>query len=581
MKVTCLAGLTTAIVGCAGLVVRGQSQLSFKLPTPLDQAVDRLVEQHAGSGLLSAKAIGTSARGRHDIHVITLGDATVGDPDERPALLIVAGIHGPHTVGTEVALKLADRLIEDHAEALRDRTVYIVPCVDADTSPFVAPVEPARLLAGVTPAPADDDRDGRADEDAPADIDGDGLITMMRVADPAPGSGLRAEWVIDGDDTRIVRKPDADKHERPTHALLVESTDVDGDGRFGEDGPGGIAINSHFPHNWPEFSNGAGRFPLEATEAKALVDWMLTRDNITMVLTLGPNDTLVEIPPRGKYDAEGRLPLGIESGDERAYKQVSDRFKEFTGQTGVSDSTIKGFSDGSFAGWAYSNFAVYSFATPVWARPDLVKPKERDANQGDATDQPAAKPETPPRKEPRTEDEKWLAYIDEHLGGNGFVPWRAFEHPQLGPVEIGGFVTGLKVNPPAGEIDRLADEQAGFAASLLDMFPAIDVEGPAVKRLGPTLWRIDLRLVNTGRLPTRSAIGVKARRLAPLVLRIDLPAERLISGPEVERVESIDPGGSAESTWTVIADPGASVRIHLTSPEFGDRTIDATMEDAR
>lgn len=574
MKATCLAGVAATIVGCVNLGVRGQTP---DVPTALDEAVERLVGTHRETGLLGARPIGQSTGRRHSLHVITLGDTTGGDPDERPALLIVAGVHGPHTVGTEVALRLADRLVRDHADAIRNRTIYIVPCVDVDTSPFVASVEPARLLAGVTPATTDEDRDGRTDEDAPADIDADGFITMMRVANPPPGSGLRAEWLVDDGDPRLMRKPDADKHERPTHALLVESLDADGDGRFGEDGPGGIDINSHFPHNWPEFSRGAGRFPLEATEAKSLVDWMLTRDNIIMVLTFGPNDTLVEIPPKGRYDAEGRLPLGIEGGDERAYKQVSDLFKEITGQTGVSDATIRGFSDGSFAGWAYSNFAVYSFATPVWARPDLVKPKEGGAEL--EPDRP--EPESPPRKKPETEDEMWLAYIDEHLGGEGFVPWRAFDHPQLGPVEIGGFITGVRLNPPAGAFDRLADEQAAFTASLLDLVPSIDVEGPVVTRLGPTLWRIDLRLVNTGKLPTRSAIGTKARRLAPLVLRIDLPPDRLISGPAVERVESIDAGGSAESAWTVIADPGATVRILLTSPEFGDRVIDATMEDAR
>ena len=31
-----------------------------------------------------------------------------------------------------------------------------------------------------------------------------------------------------------------------------------------------------------------------------------------------------------------------------------------------------------------------------------------------------------------------LKWNDEVLGGEGFVDWRPCEHPQLGPVEIGG-----------------------------------------------------------------------------------------------------------------------------------------------
>ena len=38
------------------------------------------------------------------------------------------------------------------------------------------------------------------------------------------------------------------------------------------------------------------------------------------------------------------------------------------------------------------------------------------------------------------EDElRLLRWNDEELGGKGFVPWHAFDHPQLGPVEIGGW----------------------------------------------------------------------------------------------------------------------------------------------
>ncbi len=36
-------------------------------------------------------------------------------------------------------------------------------------------------------------------------------------------------------------------------------------------------------------------------------------------------------------------------------------------------------------------------------------------------------------------DLKLLAWNDAVLGGKGFVDWFAFDHPQLGPVELGGW----------------------------------------------------------------------------------------------------------------------------------------------
>ena len=32
-----------------------------------------------------------------------------------------------------------------------------------------------------------------------------------------------------------------------------------------------------------------------------------------------------------------------------------------------------------------------------------------------------------------------LAWSDEKLAGQGYVDWYPFEHPQLGPVEMGGW----------------------------------------------------------------------------------------------------------------------------------------------
>ena len=62
-----------------------------------------------------------------------------------------------------------------------------------------------------------------------------------------------------------------------------------------------------------------------------------------------------------------------------------------------------------------------------------------------------------------TDDEiKLLAYNDTHLGGKGFLEWEAFEHPQLGKVELGGWNFQLAWrNPPPKflekEIEPFAD----------------------------------------------------------------------------------------------------------------------------
>jgi hypothetical protein len=77
----------------------------------------------------------------------------------------------------------------------------------------------------------------------------------------------RASSAIPGDD------------ELATHAMLIEGSTTTATDDFNEDGwggasGGGVDLDMHFPTHWPEHTDGAGRFPLDRPEAKAVVDWM-------------------------------------------------------------------------------------------------------------------------------------------------------------------------------------------------------------------------------------------------------------------------------------------------------------------
>jgi len=46
-------------------------------------------------------------------------------------------------------------------------------------------------------------------------------------------------------------------------------------------------------------------------------------------------------------------------------------------------------------------------------------------------------------------EQSLIAFSDEVLGGAGFVDWKEYDHPELGIVEIGGFMPFTDINPPA------------------------------------------------------------------------------------------------------------------------------------
>lgn len=585
--------------------------------------------------LVTRTEIGTSRDGE-PIHVYRVSGGA-GDPDAKPGLFVVAGLHGLHTAGPTVARQLVGRL--DGSDALRDATLYVLPRAnpDAEGREDLDLAQP-----GGTLRPNDDDRDGRTDEDGPRDLNADGVITMMRVADPPPGYGLQRTHIADPGEPRLMRRADTAKNERATHAMLIEGIDADGDGGIAEDGLGGVLLDRNFPYRWGEFADDSGPHPLSEPESRAIADWLLTRPNIVATLAYGPHDSLVKIPDAGKFDQTGRVPTGIENGDKPIFEMVSEAFKDITELERAEASDRKG----SFTGWSYAHMGHLALATSLWQRPEAERPQDEpgeaptqrlapeeadepetpsimigsfeleltteavqaamaevqsmsadeqrevmeafealpDATRnrimaiGQGLPDPAAdeQADDPPQRPVRTngrsgrsnsDDAKWLAYADE--AGSGYVDWTPVEHPQLGDVEVGGFVPGFKIDPPEDAIEAIIDQQAEFVAMLLEMLPRVSIDDVRVERVGDRLWRIGIVVRNEGDLPTRTAMGVKSRRLFPHVLMLDVEQDRMVSGDRVVRVDSIPAGGEVRAEWLVVGAGGSRINASLRTEEFG------------
>ncbi|MFG0244354.1 MAG: hypothetical protein ACF8R9_16380 [Phycisphaerales bacterium JB054] len=154
------------------------------------------------------------------------------------------------------------------------------------------------------------------------------------------------------------------------------------------------------------------------------------------------------------------------------------------------------------------------------------------------------------------------------------MEWTPFNHPQLGEVEIGGLVPGIKHEPLESEWVRVVDEQASFVAGLVGMLPSLEVGVTGVEQVAPGVWRIRLRGTNPGTLPTRAAIGAKARRIPPIVVDLGVDVADIVTGRRLNSWESIPGhGGYEEIEWVVRAPDGSSVPVEIRSSVFGDRTL--------
>ena len=96
-----------------------------------------------------------------------------------------------------------------------------------------------------------------------------------------------------------------------------------------------------------------------------------------------------------------------------------------------------------------------------------------------------------------------LQFCDEHLQGRGFVDWTAFEHPDLGPVEIGGWdMFYLFRNPPTEFLQAELEPLSRWVIWLARANPRLVLAEQNEVRLGDGLHRLELVIDNAGWLPT-------------------------------------------------------------------------------
>ncbi|MEX0877024.1 MAG: M14 family metallopeptidase [Phycisphaerales bacterium] len=208
---------------------------------------------------------------------------------------------------------------------------------------------------------------------------------------------------------------------------------------------------------------------------------------------------------------------------------------------------------------------VVQFAAQAGIEVRRVKPE--------ATDGKAEAGEAKKGKKKQSEDAKWLAYFEES-GIDGFIGWTGFEHPTLGRVEIGGFKPLARINPPAEDLDTLAEKHTEFVLKLIEARPSVRVAGPEVERLGEGVYEVRLAIINDGRLPTTTAYSRTARSMRPMVIRLSAGVDRIISGQRVDRVWGIDAdGGRSEHRWIFRSDDLSQETIEIVDPRLGDRII--------
>jgi hypothetical protein len=424
--------------------------------------------------------------------------------------------------------------------------------------------------------PVDQDGDGFYDEDPPNDIDGDGVIYQMRwrPADPS-----EANMVLDERDPsgRLMRQ--ARDGETGIWRVMQECIDDDGDGRWCEDGIGGLDLHRNYPMNWRPMpggdatgrgytQGGAGAYPLSEPETRSVVLWLLANPNISVVNSM---DTRVPMHLR---------PPSTSRSEERMYPEDL-RHYEYFDSLGL---TITNYPWAGDVYWTYATRNVadedldsatgsplfghgpdfgYWYYGSIWYGDELWSGGMHIDMNGDG----------------RRDQLDALMWDDQHNGGRGFKPWTRTVHPTLGEVEIGGFHPKFFAqNGPPEVLEEWARNQALFNLQMALHLPELEMLGTDARRIAQdgdsATYEVTVRWRNSGRLPT----ALRQAQLVKIVQedRVQLRFPPGMTGGATPRVRIVEPAGRGGTAFTGWTEPGETKTTTFHVRTYGVAGVRAT-----
>lgn len=492
--------------------------------------------------------------GKRKVWLIEVGKGAEQDRKTRPAMLVVAGIEGNDLVGSSIAVSWLEYLLEQYetdaeiTKLLQTTTFYVVPRLNPDAAEhfFTQP----KFETSSSDKPVDNDHDGLMDEDGPEDLNGDGLITSMRIEDP------EGEYILDPNDDRLLIKADPLKSEVGAWRYLTEGIDNDHDELWNEDGPGGVNFNRNFPYNFEFFAPDAGVHQVSETETRALADFIIDHPNIGIIMTYGAADNLLKTPKSAPPAGRRKPMTAIHEDDAGYYKAMGELYRKALGLDKELEDTSY---PGTFSDWMYFHRGRLSLAAKPWSPAiavELSKATEKKEKTTQAEDEKDSESElenekkdkdksSKDDKDKRNEKERQeLKWFDEHAP-QAFVKWQPIEHPDFPNqhVEVGGYSPFALTNPPVAMIEQIAAKHADFLTTVAQRLPRIGIRKIESRHLGQSVYEVKIQVENTGFLPTSISHGRTTREIYPTRLVIELDDRFFLSGTRITNLPVLQGSG--------------------------------------
>jgi hypothetical protein len=494
--------------------------LRFDYYYTYDMVVDALKKLNkAYPELTRLDLVGKSEEGRA-IYCMTVNNPKTGKELDKPGIYVDGNIHGNEIQAGEVALYLLDYLLDNYGknkaitELVDEKCFYVIPVINVDGRyHFMADGNTSSNNRGLR-RPHDDDGDGLLDEDYPDDLDGDGNICQMRKRDPL------GSFKTDPDDPRLmIRVKPGEKGEWTL--LGMEGIDNDGDGRVNEDSEGYVDPNRNWGFNWQPMyvQAGAGDYPFSGVGIKAIAQFIQKRTNICVAWAF--------------HNVGGMFLRGPSSESEGEYHPSDVAVYDLLGYQ--AESIVPGYrymiswkdlytTYGDFSEWMVKNNGCYGFVGELFVPAtetfkNLKESKQKEEDSGFGFFGGSSK-----------RNQERLKFNDHLTQGELFKPWKSFNHPLYGKIEIGGWVKMSSRLPAPFMLKDLVHRNASAVIYSAKQTPEVTMKVFQKKKIGNNLYRIRVRLSNPKAIPSMSYYSQSKKLYPKDMLKVSGKGIKVVAG---------------------------------------------------
>ncbi len=478
--------LSTLCASAVNLPALAQEHIPAKVEIPFDRyykyaQIEDYLQKIAAAypDIVELRNIGKSGEGRN-LWVAIVNSPKTGPHTSKPAMWIDGNVHGNEIQAGEAVLyslwylTKAYGVNSDLTKLLDNYSFYFLCSQNPDGREHWFLDVQNSSSSRSNRRPVDNDRDGKADEDSPEDLNGDGSINQMWKADPS------GQFIRDRIDPRVFTRVGPGEKGEWTN-LGEEGIDNDGDGRINEDGPGGDDMNRNWPSDWqPDYvQNGAGLFPFSNPEPRVIGRFIMDRPNIAAVQSYHNAGGMILRGPGASY-RENAYP----GGDRAVYDEIASKGEDMLPYY----KSMVIYRDlytvhGGFVNWTAEGLGIFSFTNEMW---NNAKYFQRDIADPD--------------------DKRMWLFRDRLQFGQVFTPYKEFDHPQFGKVLIGGLNKWSSRVTPTFMLEEECHRNFAFTMFHADQMPILSFGRTEVTKSGG-LWVLTTEVRNEKLMPSRSGFA--------------------------------------------------------------------------